>query len=49
MTGPFTDPVVDAVAAAIGRCREGHEAAGLTPPTDEALARAALTAIGGAR
>jgi len=46
MTGPFADPVVDKVAQALAEARRLHEEVGLTPPADEALARAALAAMG---
>lgn len=43
------EAAVEAVAAAITESRQAHTDLGLFPPTDEALARVALAAIGGAR
>ena len=43
------EALVAAVADAIAASRRFHEDAGLTPPTDEALARVAVRVFGGAR
>lgn len=49
MTELEREALIATVAGAIGESRAWHEAEGLSPATDEALARVAVRAIGGAR